>query len=274
MSNGDVLRWLVCVRLGPCIALCSNCFVDSFGVAMGKFTTVKTRNPDGSVSMGYLFDGDPCVHAVIDCVQARDAAKYQLVYKELEFCEAAINYYLNTFPLVDGDVMNVSLDDDRMLCLRAIYMAAVVAYAKCFNNPGKNRTRLDRHKVFHNDQANFMAFHQWIMEEHRHNYISHSNETDLEEAFTVILFAPMNMAPGWYQISPHVRFSSVPDPRDMSSFLHVVKHVMDWVRAKIVGYLNSIPLSERDLAGYRAGAVYARKIKLAANAPAIFLPEA
>lgn len=214
---------------------------------------------NGDVLVGYSVDTHPCMHVKLETAVARKAAKLQVVIKELEFCEASIAFALASYKDKDGMIV-FKLEDSTQVSLRALHVAAVVTYAKCFMNPGKGRTRLDQTKIFKDDESGLAAFHQWIMEAQRHEYIAHANETELEETGIYLLMMPPSYSSEWRFVLSHTNFQAAPPPSVLNDFLFLIRYVKSWVIKQAQSITDHIyhEAKKESLAAYYQRASYGR----------------
>ena len=115
---------------------------------------IREITPDGKISLGYVCDDIPCMHIELDGHAAISAAKHQLIFKEMEFCEALLEMYISKIIPPKNGIKTHSLENETDLTLRAAYVSAVVTYGKAFMQPGKGRMRLDQSKVFKESALN------------------------------------------------------------------------------------------------------------------------
>lgn len=238
---------------------------------MADIKVIRSLTSDGLVSVRYVCDEISCMHVELTSASAISAAKHQLVYKELEFCEALLLMYLDKYTIPDDGIKTHDLKSNEDLTLRAAYVAAVVTYGKVFTKTGKGRMRLDHDRLFKDDGSGFKEFHTWIMEVHRHRYVAHAVGDEMENARTVLIFHPPFMGSECRMALPHASFSPSLHPDDVAKFLTVVRYVKSWVYARIDDLVRHI-LNETlqyPLSSYHQNASYATVCPLPQAAPPI-----
>lgn len=201
---------------------------------------VRTFTPEGDISVGYVKDGWPCMHAELTGPAATSAAMHQLVFKEMEFCEAVVKLYLDKVSVLSEGIRTHRLDNELDLNLRAAYISAVVTYAKSFSEARHGRVRLVADDIFKDDGSGYGDFHSWILKVHRHGYVAHSKKGELDDARTVLLFPPPFMGTNLQAVVSHASFWANPHPKDAHSFLLVIQYVKAWVLKKVKKHIQDI----------------------------------
>lgn len=233
---------------------------------------VRSLTENNDVAVGYNHGDLPCMHFELRSPAAVSAAKHQLVFKEMEFCEALLEMFLLKMDFTPDLIRVHDLACEQDVFLRSAYVSSVVTYAKAFMSVGKGRMRLDPKKIFKNDGSGYGEFHSWIMEKHRHEYVAHANGGDFEDSRTVLLFYPPYVGVDWRMVLPHAKFMAAPHPKDVEDFLAVVRYVKKWVAVEIkkltdhiLGEVKKRPIGEL----YSSGA-YVSVSRLPLAAPEVF----
>lgn len=69
---------------------------------------------------------------------------------------------------------------EELLVTQALFRAAIISYAKCFTQSGKNRSSLDKNQVFSGHSSELLV-HERIIDL-RHQYAAHNDASGLDEA--------------------------------------------------------------------------------------------
>ena len=202
----------------------------------GNLQVIRSQTSNGETEIRYTYAGKRTVQVELTSPEALKAAKLQLVAKELEYCTSLINSLLGLSGRrqLESAARNYDEHNPDDLNLRAFYTALVITYGKVFSSVGKGRTRLDVHKVFKGDGAKFLPFHQWVMENRRHEHVAHAVNSDLDHARTVLLL-PIPYSPErWHMVVHHATFASAPSYMELVNFERLILYVAQSVKAQLL----------------------------------------
>lgn len=169
---------------------------------------------------------------------ADDAARWQLLYKETEFCVAAVRKALQLLreKIKWKDGRSFALDNERDLTIRALYVSSVITYGKLFSAIGKGRKKLERSEVFKGPGTRYLEFDRWLMDVQRNGYVAHAKKPDLEATNTYLLFYPDDKV----TLDPHASFASSMIEPDYERFLEVLAYIQGHINQKRIAALDHV----------------------------------
>ena len=174
--------------------------------------------------------------------EADRAARWMLIYKDLEFSEAKLAHLLSG--RFTGE-LHLDASDTESLIVKGLIDSALLSYAKAFvgadkggksSSIGKQRqVWLDPNRVFVGDGALLRSFHEEVMRV-RHSFLAHAGASEYETAKPLVVLDP-NPPAGkiarWVVL--HTAFK-LPDESFLQNALALVRYVKSWH----YNYLNKL----------------------------------
>ncbi|RZI79486.1 MAG: hypothetical protein EOP38_25290 [Rubrivivax sp.] len=194
------------------------------------------RTPiEGGLEIRCEENGRPRPFTALESKAARRFASLQLVAKELAFCRALCvrSAALTQQHRDAGGTTEYDPENQTMVQIRANYTAAVITYGKTFSGTGAGRFQLQWKRVFDGSGARYLAFHRWVMENHRHQFIAHAQSDDLESGTTAVVFRNRVASPqadAMFALISYAAFYAGFSGSNFKSMLKLIDYVLGWVR--------------------------------------------
>lgn len=198
-----------------------------------KSELVHHQLPDGRIATSYLVDGVPSRLVEITRPAAERAAAEQLKVKELEACERYITLLIKKLELLDG-IPPEKLEEESTT-IQSLYAAAVITYGKVI--PGLYK----EDNVFKGEGKKYQEFHDWLIKNHRHDYVAHANNGHFQDAKTYLVLTQNGTEISMLAI-PHATYQphmSLTEAKDFSRLvLHVKSHGQKRVQKALSRVIN------------------------------------
>lgn len=187
--------------------------------------------PDGRIATSYLVDGVPSRLIEITKPAAERAAAEQLKVKELEACERYATLLIKKLESLD-EVPQEKFEEESTT-IQSLYAAAVITYGKVI--PGLYK----EDKVFKDEGKKYQEFHDWLIKNHRHNYVAHANNGHFQDARTYVVLTQNGTEIGMLAI-PHATYQPHMSLTEAKDFLRLILHVKNYGQKNVQKALSRV----------------------------------
>jgi hypothetical protein len=164
---------------------------EGFSVTQPRLSADK----DGSLVVQYYVDDVACPVVFLKDPEAKSAAAYRSIIKDLEYvrsaCELAQVPIETNEPsyLIDAEasVKHLHLSSAGVVIVRALYLSSTVTYAKAFSQAHGRGLKLDENAIF--KDVEMKRLHRRIIVD-RHEYVAHAGNNSREASNTVVVLSP------------------------------------------------------------------------------------
>lgn len=190
----------------------------------------------------YFYKHKRAPRILITSKMAEQLAGYALIEKDLRNVLLWLQEIDRIYPHIERPNKTViSPDRERFTIIKALYVAALTFYGKCFTKCEGRRIKLDK-KIM---DDKYKELHDNIMHM-RHNYAAHSGADNFEEVKVALVLYPSKrskLPPILYKelTQPDVILK---DPGDDVGFSDLIEHLQSKVLEKIVLLDNKIMSEE------------------------------
>ena len=181
----------------------------------------------------YYYKGTLCHRVTLQSPMANHCTGYRLIRKDLQYCRtwfSKIADIQTQDPAFNIDPKNVvysqSAEQDYMK--RALFVAGLTTYGKCFTEAKGRRIKLERPNI----DSRFHQVHDDTLS-HRHNYAAHSGEDTLEQSTMFLVLDAIENR----QTFPLLRYEllqpSAYHKDNIYEVIELVDHLIEYVNKKI-----------------------------------------
>jgi hypothetical protein len=220
---------------------------EGFSVAQPKLS----KAPDGTLVSQYLINDVVCPTVFFQDWDAKSAAAYRSIIKDMEFiihaCELAVQPLESTEPSYEIepgiDVKHLRVSDPQVIMLRALYLSCTVTYAKAFSQAYGRRLKLDESAVFSDLEQK--QIHRRVMAD-RHDYVAHAGNNKHEAASTVLVLSPFERREIIDGPFSHATFSQAPHKQEFHELQSIAGSILNYCSNKEQKCIQKVKLRIRD----------------------------
>lgn len=188
---------------------------------------------------GCLVNGKERRYKELTFPEANQHARWQLIIKDLEFCESNMTEVLKRFGAAT-EIIKIDRHNIEGLIFKALIESAVVSYIKCFNQTSGRKVKLEHNELFTKGEGKkYETIHLYV-KELRNQAIAHAGISNHEGSSMFAVYDPIpnsNINP--LALVAHTNYR-VPNIEKLTEFLKLIQYVIKKSEVKLQTKLDSL----------------------------------